>query len=252
MAEDKPRLARLTAIITQLQSKRIVTARDIAEKHNVSIRTVYRDIRTLEQSGIPIITEEGKGYSLMDGYKLPPVLFTEEEANALITAEQIIANNSDESLVQFFKDALEKIRAVLRYSQKEKTELLTERLQIRKYNKSERTSQYLIILQKVITEYQIIELSYLSEKGEQTIRKVEPFALIQTQENWLLIAFCRFRNEFRTFRLDRIKQLSLTNTNFEPHKITLEEYFEERKKNWDCTPDIPLAQGRSTFALNQK
>ena len=162
MAEDKPRLARLTAIITQLQSKRIVTARDIAEKYKVSIRTVYRDIRTLEQSGIPIITVEGKGYSLMDGYKLPPVLFTEEEANAFITGEQIIANNSDESLAQSFKGALEKIRAVLRYSQKEKTELLAERLQIRSYNKSESTSQYLIKLQKAITEYQIIELRYLS------------------------------------------------------------------------------------------
>lgn len=88
MAEDKPRLIRLTAILTQLQSKRIVTAKDIAEKHNISIRTVYRDIRTLEQSGIPIITEEGKGYTLMEGYRLPPVLFTEEEANALITAEK--------------------------------------------------------------------------------------------------------------------------------------------------------------------
>jgi len=91
MAEDKPRLARLTAILTQLQSKKLITARDIAEKHEVSIRTVYRDIRTLEKSGIPIVTEEGKGYSIMEGYKLPPVMFTEDEANALITAEQIIA-----------------------------------------------------------------------------------------------------------------------------------------------------------------
>ncbi|MCR9264740.1 MAG: YafY family transcriptional regulator [Flavobacteriaceae bacterium] len=239
MGKEKPRLARLTAILTQLQSKRIVTARDIAKKHSVSIRTVYRDIRTLEQSGIPIVTEEGKGYSLMDGYKLPPVLFTEEEANALITAEQIVGNNPDESLIQSFDAALEKIRAVLRYSQKEKTELLTERLQIRSYSKSERTSQYLIRLQKAITEYQLIELRYLSEKGEQTNRRVEPFALIQTQENWLLIAFCRLRNEFRTFRLDRIEHLFLTTINFEPHKITLEEYFEERKKHWDCTPDIP-------------
>ncbi|WP_421809779.1 helix-turn-helix transcriptional regulator [Flagellimonas sp.] len=239
MGKEKPRLARLTAILTQLQSKRIVTARDIAKKHSVSIRTVYRDIRTLEQSGIPIVTEEGKGYSLMDGYKLPPVLFTEEEANALITAEQIVGNNPDESLIQSFDAALEKIRAVLRYSQKEKTELLTERLQIRSYSKSERTSQYLIRLQKAITEYQLIELRYLSEKGEQTNRRVEPFALIQTQENWLLIAFCRLRNQFRTFRLDRIEHLFLTTINFEPHKITLEEYFEERKKHWDCTPDIP-------------
>ena len=68
MAETKPRLARLTAILTQLQAKKVVTATEIADKHNVSIRTVYRDIRTLEQSGIPILTEEGKGYSIMAGY----------------------------------------------------------------------------------------------------------------------------------------------------------------------------------------
>ena len=87
--KEKPRLSRLTAIITQLQSKRIVTAKHLAERHNVSIRTIYRDIRALEKSGIPIITEEGKGYSIMEGYHLPPVLFTEDEANALITVEQL-------------------------------------------------------------------------------------------------------------------------------------------------------------------
>lgn len=109
MAKDKPRLARLTAIITQLQSKRIVTARDIAEKYDISIRTVYRDIRTLEESGIPIVTEEGKGYSIMEGYKLPPVMFTEEEANALITAEQLLLKNKEQSLVEHYKSAVTKI-----------------------------------------------------------------------------------------------------------------------------------------------
>jgi len=107
MPEDKPRLARLTAIMTQLQSKRIVTARDIADKHGVSIRTVYRDIRTLEKSGIPIVTEEGKGYSIMEGYKLPPVMFTEQEANALITAEQLISRNKDQSLTDHYRSAIE-------------------------------------------------------------------------------------------------------------------------------------------------
>ena len=140
MAEDKPRLARLTAIMTQLQSKRIVTARDIAEKHNVSIRTVYRDIRTLEKSGIPIITEEGKGYSIMEGYKLPPVMFTEQEANALITAEQIIALNNDKSFVDQYKSAIEKIKSILKYTQRDKTELLSERLQIRTHIESEKSS----------------------------------------------------------------------------------------------------------------
>lgn len=118
MVDDKPRIARLSAIITQLQSKKIVTARDIAERHQVSIRTIYRDIRTLEQSGIPIITEEGKGYSIMDSYKLPPIMFTEEEALALITAEQIIQTNKDQSLITSYQKAITKIKAVLKNTQK--------------------------------------------------------------------------------------------------------------------------------------
>ena len=144
MAEDKPRLTRLTAIIIQLQSKRIVTAKDIAEKHGVSIRTVYRDIRTLEQSGIPIITEEGKGYSIMEGYNLPPVMFTEEEANALITAEHLILKNKDQSLADQYQNAVTKIKSVLGLNQKAKTEILAQRIQIRNNKNNEITSNYLI------------------------------------------------------------------------------------------------------------
>ncbi len=84
------RLTRLLALLTYLQSKRMVTAPELAQRFSVSVRTIYRDIRALEQAGVPIGTEEGKGYFLMDGYRLPPVQFTEEEANALITAEPCV------------------------------------------------------------------------------------------------------------------------------------------------------------------
>jgi len=104
--EEKPRISRLTAILTQLQSKKIITAKYLADKYNVSVRTIYRDIRTLENSGIPVVTEEGKGYSLMDGYQLPPIMFTEDEANALITAEQIILKNKDLSFVENYSNAI--------------------------------------------------------------------------------------------------------------------------------------------------
>ena len=87
---DTKRLSRLTAILTQLQTKRLLTATSLSEKFKVSIRTIYRDIRALEQAGVPIITEDGKGYSLMEGYKIPPVMFSEEQANALILAEQLV------------------------------------------------------------------------------------------------------------------------------------------------------------------
>ncbi|WP_010182224.1 helix-turn-helix transcriptional regulator [Aquimarina agarilytica] len=240
MANDKPRLTRLTAILTQLQSKRIVTARAIAEKHGVSMRTVYRDIRTLEQSGVPIITEEGKGYTIMEGYTLPPVMFTQEEANALLTAEYLIKQNKDASLVHFYESAITKIKATLKYSQKEKTALLANRIQIRNNIEGDKSSNYLIKIQSTIANYQLISIEYVSLKKEYSQREVEAFALYTTQNNWILIAFCRLKNEFRSFRLDCIQSLTILNRHFEPHKITFQQYMEQCKKKWH-TPDIPLA-----------
>ena len=243
MAEDKPRLARLSSIIIDLQSKRIITAKDIAHKYNVSVRTVYRDIRTLEKSGIPIITEEGKGYSIMEGYKLPPVMFTEEEAMALITAEQLIKKNKDKSLSESYESAVTKIKAVLKYSQKTKIEFLTSRLQVRNNEAEEKTSKYLIQLQSHIANFQLLDIDYLSLNNHRTQRKIEPFALYTTKGNWVLIAYCQDKKDFRSFRLDCIQDLSVTNDTFEPHNLTLEQYLEQCRKKWEDTPDIPLSQG---------
>jgi len=228
MAEDKPRLVRLASILTHMQSKRIITATDIAEKHGISIRTVYRDIRALEATGIPIITEEGKGYSIIEGYSLPPVMFTEDEANAIITAEKIISKNSDKSLVEQYQKAITKIKSILRFSQKEKTELLSNRLQVRNNKTKQNTpSHYLVSFQKAITNYQVIDIDYLSLENKRSQRKVEPFAIFSTNENWVLVAFCQLKNDFRVFRLDHIMDMKQTGIQFEPHKITLSEYFEQ-------------------------
>lgn len=251
MAEDNPRLVRLASILTQLQSKRVITARDIAEKYGVSIRTVYRDIKTLEKSGIPILTEEGKGYSILDGYRLPPIMFTEEEANALITAEKIINVNKDKSLTEAYQNAILKVRAVLRYTQKEKIELLENRLQIRSHQKDSKKSSFLITLQTAITNNQVVQIEYLSLKNVLSKRKVEPFGLYSTNENWVLVAYCQLRNDFRAFRLDCIENMKLPGIRFEPHNITLMEYFEQCRKKLFTTPDIPLTQGHDKFAINQ-
>src|SRR5690606_13797274 len=96
------RISRLTAILTQLQSKRLLTATELADKFSVSVRTIYRDIRTLEQAGVPIVTEDGKGYTLMEHYRLSPVALTETEANALITAEQLVLKNKDTSFIKAY------------------------------------------------------------------------------------------------------------------------------------------------------
>lgn len=229
--DDKPRLSRLTALITQLQSKRIVTAKYLAERHNVSVRTIYRDIRALEKSGIPIITEEGKGYSIMEGYHLPPVLFTENEANALITMEQLVIKNKDQSLVENVSGAIEKIKAILRYSQKGNADLLTDRVYFGGNNNEEKTSDNLMQLQSAIIHFQVLKIEYHSSEKKRTTRDIEPFAVYSINGNFLLIAFCRLRDDFRAFRIDFIESLVLQNETFTPHDMTLKEYFEKYVKN---------------------
>lgn len=223
--EEKPRLSRLTAILTQLQSSRIVTAKTLAEKHNVSIRTIYRDIRTLEKSGVPIVTEEGKGYSMMEGYQLPPVMFTEDEANALITAEQLILKNKDASFVQYYSEAILKIKALLKGPQKDKASLLTERVYFTDNYLNQKTSNYLMRIQSALTNFQVLSIDYLSLDQKFTNRNIEPFALYSSQEKWLLIAYCRLRKAFRVFRIDHIQKITNTYEQFESHNMTLEEYY---------------------------
>lgn len=238
---EKPRIARLTQILTQLQAKRLLTARDLADKHNVSVRTIYRDIRTLENSGIPIITEEGKGYRLLEGYQLPPVMFSEEEANALITAEQLILRNKDTSFVEHYGNAITKIKAVLKYTQKDKADLLSKRIIFRANKEEERSSNYLMQIQAAITGFELLTINYSSLQGEVTNRTIEPFALYSTNENWLLIAFCRLRQEFRAFRIDCIQKIEALGEYFEPHPMTLEEYFKMCWEKYLSTPDNPLS-----------
>ena len=223
---DTKRLSRLTAILIQLQTKRLITATTLADKFNVSVRTIYRDIRALEQSGVPIITEDGKGYSLMEGYRIPPVTFTESEANALITAEQFVLKNKDASFIKDYTEAISKIKSVLRQSTKENANLLSDRIAISQNNSYDRTSNYLSALQLALTNFNLTTIDDQKlETEETTTRIIEPFALLSTQENWLLVAWCRLRKAFRLFRLDRIKNLQIQNEKFEPHKITLKEYF---------------------------
>jgi len=223
---DTKRLSRLTAILTRFQSNRMVTATELAAKFSVSVRTIYRDIRALEQAGVPIVTEEGKGYSLMEHYRLPPVMFTESQANALILAEQLVLKNKDASFVRDYGEAIEKIKAVLGHSIKVKANLLSDRTSYDQNVHRERTSNNVSELQFALTNFCLTEISYTNESGQVTSRIIEPFALLST-ENWLLIAWCRLRQTFRYFRLDRIQDLQVLNEKFEPHNMTLQAFFDK-------------------------
>jgi predicted DNA-binding transcriptional regulator YafY len=223
-----PRLSRLSAILILLQSKRIITASEIAIKFNISKRTAYRDIRALELSGVPIFTEEGRGYSLVEGFTLSPISFTEEEANALITAEQLISRNKDKSLVSNHSNAISKIKAVLRHTKKEKAEILSNRIAYFVNYSNEKTSDSLSTVQKAITNLKLIKITYHSIwKNELTQRTIEPQALYHASENWIMIAWCRMRNDYREFRLDRIKTIQLLEEQFQSRGFLLMDYFKQ-------------------------
>lgn len=224
---DTKRLSRLVAILTQLQTKRILTSSKLAEKFGVSVRTIYRDIRALEEAGVPILTEDGKGYTLMEGYKIPPVMFSENEANALILAEQLVLKAKDASLIKDYSEAIDKIKAVLRPSEKDKANLLSDRTKPDDIANSERNSNSLSALQSALTNFNPVNIEYTNAAQKNSKRIIEPFALLSTLEGWLVLAYCRLRNEFRYFRLDRIRKLEILSEKFTPHNMTLQEYFEK-------------------------
>jgi len=223
------RINRITAILTQLQSKRIVTAQNIADRFEISLRTVYRDIKSLQEAGVPIGSENGVGYFIVDGYRLPPIMFTEDEANALITADKLVHQKNEKSLSKNYTAALIKIKAVLRNQQKEKIELLDKRIGADNKYIIAPKSDFLSKIQTGITDFLQLHLHYKSiYKNEFTKRNVKPLALYFTENDWILIAFCMLRNDIREFRLDKIELLQITNLSFD-HFIdfSLSQYLDE-------------------------
>ena len=211
-----------------------MTSTTLAEKFGVSVRTIYRDIRALEQAGVPILTEDGKGYSLMEGYRIPPVMFTENEANALITAEQLVLKNRDSSLIKEYTEAINKIKSILLYSTKDKVELLSNRIAVSPAIPHTNKSNSLTLIQNALTAFKVLNITYRSEhKEEKTERNIEPFALYYNlQESWTLIAYCRLRKDYRMFRLDRILKIEPLELIFKPHKLTLKDYLDYKEKNF--------------------
>lgn len=221
------RLTRITAILIQLQSKKIITAKEIAERFEVSLRTIYRDIKTLQDAGVPIGSQNGTGYFIVDGYRLPPISLTEEEANSLIISEAFIKKQGDKSLSKNFHSLLIKIKATLKNFQKEKVELLSSRtLSFNKGNIIE--SNWLSDIQKSISSKSQLNITYKSiSKEELTNRTIEPQAVYFTNNVWVVIAFCHLRDGIREFRLDRIRSLNPTFIPFEKLlDFNLQKYFE--------------------------
>ena len=225
-------LTRLLSILTVLKSKRLITAAEIAHRFDVSIRTVYRDIRKLEEAGVPIITVEGKGYSIMDGYTVSPVQFSQQEVNALITAEKLIYKTKNKSLIEDFENALTKIKSTFRGAMQSRSELLNNKMYVFPTEAAMIKSSSLSVLQLAMTNMQMVRITYQRLQSEEiSERMIEPTAMYSYDEKWIVIAWCHLRDEYRTFRLDRIRTYHLLDQKFEDRKFEFKKYFTPREEH---------------------
>ncbi|MGH1519189.1 helix-turn-helix transcriptional regulator [Chryseobacterium sp. JK1] len=206
------KLDRVTAILTQLQSKPIVRAQDLAEKFDVSIRTIYRDVKTLENAGIPIVGEAGNGYSLMEGYKLPPIMFTKEEILSFITAEKLMQKFSHQSLGSHYQAAMEKVRSVLKYSDKNLIKNIEKQIDVFSFHTDSGDSlkNVIPIILESIAEKTQLNIKYQTVDGRVTNRTIETVGMFFEFNFWYIMAFCTLRKDFRQFRIDRILEIMKT------------------------------------------
>ncbi len=226
------RIDRVTAILIQLQSRRVVKAQDIADRFEISLRTVYRDMNTLCEAGVPIIGEAGVGYSIMDGYRLPPVMFTREEATAFLTAEKLIEKLTDTSIRESYQSAMFKVRSVLRSSEKNLLEHIENHIEIRQKplppGLADAKHAFLHPILQSISDKQSLQIQYKAFNREQpTERLIEPIGIFYAYDCWHVVAYCHLRLEYRDFRVDRIRNLHHTSIPFSREHPLLKEYLQQ-------------------------
>jgi predicted DNA-binding transcriptional regulator YafY len=197
-----------------LQSKKFVTGEKIADKFNISVRSVYRDIKALNEQGIPVSFEPHRGYFIVNGFFLQPVSFSTEEANALLLMESIVSAFADKSIHHHYSAALTKVKSVLRSSQKDSVEKLSENIKLQAPPCFVQNFAYLTQIQMAITSQKILEIGYTNKKEEVSVRKLEPIGLIFYAFSWHLIGWCHNKHGYRDFRVSRILRLQCTEDDF--------------------------------------
>ena len=218
------RADRLFEIIQILRRRKLARARDMAEKLEVSERTVYRDIRDLMASGVPIEGEAGVGYILRGGYDLPPIMFDEEEIEALVLGVRIVESWADPKLAQAAGQVIAKVESVLPERLRKHMDETALLAPLNHY--AEPLSVDPTALRTAIRTCRKVEFSYADREGVATRRTVRPLALAFYGPVWLLASWCELRQDFRAFRLDRMTELAVTDQVFaaEPGR-TIADYL---------------------------
>lgn len=222
------RIDRLMGIMTQLQSKKYCTGEQLANKFEISIRTVYRDIRALGEIGIPVNFEIGKGYFIAQGYFLPPLSFTTQEANALVLLNTLADKFTDHSIAKHSHTALTKIKSVLRYTDKDKAEELSSQINVFIPENERTPKNWLSAIQNAIVAAHVLKIEYTGNDGHQSSREIEPVGLIFYTNQWHLYAWCLEKKDYRDFKVKMISSLVDTGKqhSIKKHR-SIEEYLKK-------------------------
>ena len=235
------RIDRLSGILTMLQSSLSVKPKQITERFRIGIRTVYRDIRALEEAGIPITGDSRSGYSLVEGYKLPPLMFTQEEAFAFLAAEKLVDKFTDAGLKSGYRSGVDKIRAVMRLSERETVASIDDKIGHLDFH-SPAFDDYQNRMQIVldcISKRNKMGISYISHgKNEYTERLIDPIGVFFSMANWYMVGFCNVKNDYRTFKISRIQQIQTTEIPVNKNHPSLDSFLHNLKEQTELEKAI--------------
>lgn len=246
------RTDRLLALVLELQARGWQRAEDLALTFEVSKRTIYRDMLALMESGVPVISSPGQGYALIEGYFLPPLSFSADEAVTLLLGADYITHNLDAQFQSAARSASSKILAVLNEERRAKVRDLQGRMVFVAMNSLEGDFKPDLLrqLRRAILQQVAVNLDYHTRSrtevgGERTSRRVDPYALINVHQIWYLVGYCHLRRDVRNFRLDRIDHLRILNDAFtrpadfhvrseydEDRRITVRALFDKAVSRW--------------------
>ncbi len=227
---------RLLAIVLELQGKGKQRAEDLAKTFETSKRTIYRDIEALCEAGVPLLSIPGRGYSLMEGYFLPPLSFTTDEATMLLLGSEFMAQNFDAQYCTAAHAANRKITSVLPEKLREDVAYLQKSI---RFIAAEQRPAEVMMLQQVrraIIERVTVRFHYAKRYGQngqdtQTTREADPYSLVYVTGTWHMTAYCHMRKDIRIFRLDRIDALEVLPQAFVRQAHFIMEEHQGRERN---------------------
>lgn len=208
------RADRLFQLVQLLRLRRHATGQDLADELGVSLRTVYRDIRDLEYSGVPIRGEAGVGYRLDRGYELPPLTFSEAELEGLVLGARMVSTWADPELASAVRSAMTKVEAVL--PEGLRRVVLDSALFAPDFPRTQEMSRDVDLMRRAIGERRLLSFAYTRADGEESRRSVRPLGLYFWGSKWTLAAWCEMREDYRSFRPDRMRTVSVLERRFDP------------------------------------